>query len=70
MRARGWLGEFESTLRDLRRCRIRWERKRGISLRAARLHADDLIERVKKDLIAGSPVGRGDSAESDSPADD
>ena len=28
--ARGWLGEFESNLRDLRRYRIRWERKRDI----------------------------------------
>ena len=68
--ARGWLGEFESNLRDLRRYRIRWERKRGISLRAARLRADDLIERVKKNLIAFSPVGRGDSVESESPAGD
>ena len=58
MRARGFLGEFESNLGDLHRYRIRWERKRGVSLRAARLHADDLITRVKKDLIAGSPVSR------------
>ena len=57
MRARGFLGEFESNLGDLHRYRIRWERKRGVSLRAARLHADDLITRVK-DLIAGSPVSR------------
>jgi hypothetical protein len=43
-------------------------RKRGTSLRDGRLRADDLIARVKKDLIANSPVGRGDSAEHDLPA--
>jgi hypothetical protein len=49
MRARGFLGEFESNLGDLHRYRIRWERKRGLALRAARSHADDLIARVKTD---------------------
>ena len=69
MRARGFRGEFESNLDDLHRYRIRWERRRGLSLRAARSYADDLITRVKKDLIAGSPVGRRDSAECDLPAE-
>jgi hypothetical protein len=68
MPASGFLGEFESNLGDLHRYRIRWERRRGVSLRVARSHADDLIERVKKDLIAGSPVSRRESAESDSQA--
>jgi len=49
MPARGFLGEFESNLGDLHRYRIRWERKRGLSLRAAKSHADDLIARVKTD---------------------
>jgi hypothetical protein len=58
MRERGSLDAFEANLRDFRRSRIRWERKRGNSLRDARLRADDVIARLKKVVIASSGMSR------------
>jgi hypothetical protein len=52
LRERGSLDEFDSNVRKLRSGLIRGERKAGKSLRDARSHADDVIARVRKVLIA------------------
>jgi len=48
LRERGVLDSVEASLRKLRAFWIRSERKRGKSLRDARLHADDVMARVRK----------------------
>jgi hypothetical protein len=56
MRELGFLDEFESDVRKLRGWLVRTERRRGRSLRDAKLHADGVIARLRNDFVASPAV--------------